>query len=462
MLSALGDWLFNASELTPHGFCLLWDPALIWTYAISDTVIALAYFSIPIALAVVAQKRADLVFRPVLWLFAAFILLCGTTHWLDLITLWLPLYDLQAVIKALTALVSIGTAIALWVYMPNLLALPSAGQMREANAELLASRAQLAQAQKMDAVGQLTGGIAHDFNNLLQVISGSLALMERRIRDGRVEQAAKYIGAIRQASETASRLTNRLLAFSRRQTLQTQSIEIDRLIGDMEELLRRSLGPAITLEIRPRDGRWNILSDPAQLESAILNLSINARDAMADGGSLVITTSDRELSARDVVDEESGPGKYVEIHVRDEGSGMSEEVLARVFEPFFTTKPIGEGTGLGLSQVYGFVKQSGGIIRIESAVGVGTSVRMLLPGHEKGEDGADEAKSTVASPDKADLTGSKILVVEDRDDVRAQIGRGAWRRRLHRSCSHQCRRSARKIVRRALRSFGHRYWPARD
>ncbi|MBY0612431.1 MAG: response regulator [Beijerinckiaceae bacterium] len=421
MLSALSDWLFKSSDLTPHGFCLSWDPALIWTYAVSDAVIALAYFSIPIALAVLAEKRADLVFRPVLWLFAAFILLCGTTHWLDLFTLWVPLYELQAVIKGLTALVSIGTAIALWFYLPNVLLMPSAVQMREANAELLSSRAQLAQAQKMEAVGQLTGGIAHDFNNLLQVITGSLTMMERRITDGRFTETPRYVKAIRQASDTAARLTNRLLAFSRRQALQAQSIEIDRLIEDMADLLRRSLGPSIALDIKPRDGRWNILCDPAQLESVILNLCINARDAMPEGGNLTIATADRQLATEDVADEEVPAGKYVEIHIRDEGLGMSEEVLARVFEPFFTTKPIGEGTGLGLSQVYGFVKQSGGIIKIESAVGAGTSVRLFLPAHEKMASAPTDAGSKQPAKGDDELTGRRVLLVEDRDDVRTQI-----------------------------------------
>ena len=254
-------------------------------------------------------------------------------------------YEPQAVVKVSTALVSIGTAVALWYYLPHFLLLPSSVQMREANAELLTSRAQLAQAQKMEAVGQLTGGIAHDFNNLLQVITGSLTMMERRINDGRFGETPRFVQAIKQASETAARLTNRLLAFSRRQALQAQSVDVERLISDMAELLLRSLGPSVTLDIQPRDGRWNALIDPAQLESTILNLCINARDAMPDGGRLTITTLDRELTAGDVAEEDVPPGKYVEVRIEDEGSGMSEDVLARAFEPFFTTKPIGEGTG---------------------------------------------------------------------------------------------------------------------
>ena len=204
MLSTLSDWLFNTSGLAPHGFCLLWEPGLIWLYAISDTLIALAYFSIPLALIIVGKRRSDLVFRPLLWLFAAFILLCGTTHWLDLLTLWAPLYGLQGLVKAATAIASIFTAVALWWTLPNVLALPSAEQLSRANAALLASEERLAHAQKMEAIGQLTGGIAHDFNNLLQVITGSIRVIEHQVARGRGNEIKPSIAAIQKASKTAS------------------------------------------------------------------------------------------------------------------------------------------------------------------------------------------------------------------------------------------------------------------
>jgi signal transduction histidine kinase/CheY-like chemotaxis protein len=420
MFGAIDDWLFDSTGLTAHGFCLLWQPGLIWTYALSDALIALSYFSIPLALAVIARKRQDLVFRPLLWLFAAFILLCGTTHWLDIITLWLPAYGLEAVVKVATAVVSVFTAIALWRLLPQALALPSPAQYREANAQLQASQERLFQSQKMEVVGQLTGGIAHDFNNLLQVIVSGLTLMERRVEQGRTAEAGNYIPAMRQAAESAAALTNRLLAFSRRQALCPRAIEPAQLIGDMEELVRRTIGPFVALSFDARSRR-RIFCDGNQLEAVLLNLAINARDAMPEGGALTLATVDRRLAAADVADQEGvAPGDYVEFTVADTGQGMTADVLARAFEPFFTTKPAGRGTGLGLSQVYGFVRQSGGFVRIESAPGTGTTVRVFLPVDERPAD--EPPRPRDAKPGGADARArGHVLVVEDQDAVRAQI-----------------------------------------
>ncbi|WP_457796545.1 ATP-binding protein [Methylocystis sp. S23] len=418
MLSA---WIFGSSDLAPHGYCLLWEPGLIWLYAVSDAAIALAYFSIPLTLLVVGRRRGDLVYRPMLWLFAAFILLCGTTHWLDLLTLWSPLYGLQGAVKAATALASVSTAVALWWTLPKFLALPSEAQLREANAALLESEERLAHAQKMESIGQLTGGIAHDFNNLLQVIVGSLSVIEHQLSRGRGNEIMPAVAAIRKASNNASSLINRMLAFSRRQTLLPRVIEPDKLVVGMEDMLRRSLGPGIELEMRLGDGRWVVNCDPSQLESALLNLAINARDAMPQGGNLRISTADRQITA-DQRDPDLQPGNYVEIEVADSGAGMEPEVLSRVFEPFFTTKSTGQGTGLGLSQIYGFVKQSGGVVRIESEPGKGTSVRIFLPGQEPPPHPAVE-EPPVAEPPGSDYPAheGRILVVEDQAEVRAQI-----------------------------------------
>ncbi len=421
MLSALSEWLFDTSGLSPHGYCLLWEPELIWLYAVSDTIIALAYFSIPLTLVIVGKRRSDLIFRPLLWLFAAFILLCGTTHWLDLFTLWAPLYGLQGLVKAATAIASIATAVALWWALPHFLALPSLEQLRHANAALLASEERLAHAQKMEALGQLTGGIAHDFNNVLQVIVGSLNVIERQIALGRANAIDRPLAAIRKASDAASSLTNRMLAFSRRQTLLPREIDPNKLVAGMEEMLRRTLGPQIDLDLRLDCRHWSVSCDPSQLESVLLNLAINARDAMPQGGVLRIATADLTLTAESS-DPDMEPGDYVEIEVTDSGVGMSHDLLGRVFEPFFTTKPAGKGTGLGLSQVYGFVKQSGGHVRIESAPGEGTRARIYLPGRTPLPSPAAQdrpAVEEVHSPCAAHR--GKTLIVEDQEEVRSQI-----------------------------------------
>ena len=420
-------WLSGPAGLTPHGFCLLWDPGLIWTYAVADIGIGLAYFTIPVALAIIAQRRRDLVFRPIFWLFATFILLCGTTHFLDVLTLWVPAYWTQAVVKALTGVASVVTAIAVWRLLPQALALPSPAQLADAVAALRMSEERLHQAQKMEAVGQLTGGIAHDFNNMLQGISGCLELMERSILKGRVEETSRYVATARRSVERAAALTHRMLAFARRQALQPRPVEPDALVRGIEELIRRTVGPEVEIQISLGDGVWTVECDPNQLENTLLNLAINARDAMATGGMLTISSADRSLTKADLLDQdEAAPGAYVEISVADTGTGMTPDILARAFEPFFTTKPTGQGTGLGLSQVFGFVKQSGGFVRLESAAGHGTTVRIYLPRHQPGEAENDQSQAGVQAMAEDGSVSAKairgtVLVVEDEADVRDMI-----------------------------------------
>ncbi len=560
MLEGLANWLFDPVGLTAHGFCLLWEPGLIWTHALSDGVIGVAYFSIPVMLGVVARQRQDLVFRPVFWLFAAFILLCGLGHWLTLATLWVPIYGLEGVVKAATAVVSIGTAFALWRLLPHALALPSSRQLEEANralqesearhrisfehapvpsymldergvvtavsrsglellgldaggmighpftqfalegtagalsadlaglaggtalrdverqfqsrsgdrvdalvsarterqggttlvlcslvdvsarrqaeAALRATEDRLRQSQKMEAVGQLTGGIAHDFNNMLQGIGGGLDMMERRIAEGQPQEAARFVQAARQSVDRAAGLTRRMLAFARRQALQPLAVGPDALVRGMEELIRRTMGPGVRVRLLLQPGIGPVLCDANQLESALLNLAINARDAMPDGGELTIAAHDRLLDASALADQDGvRPGDFVEIAITDTGEGMGADVLGRAFEPFFTTKPIGRGTGLGLSQVHGFVHQSGGCLRLESRVGQGTTVRILLPRHEEaghGEAGHEEGQSA-SRDDRAfaalvpagrplgTLARGTVLVVEDEEAIRSLI-----------------------------------------
>ncbi len=546
MFSTLASWLFDSNGLSAHGLCLLWDPWLIRSYALADLVTAAAYFTIPIYLLVFARRRRDLAFKPIFLLFAAFILLCGATHLLHVVTLWQAAYGLELVVNAATAVASIGTAVALWWLMPIALGLPSPAQWeatnaalresealhrarferspvplytldntdtitgasdsclallgydrnevigrsirdfwapgdasgvdaereqllahgelheverrfltrdgavieglvtarlerrddrvwvlsalvdvtarRRAEAALRASEERLHQAQKMEAVGQLTGGIAHDFNNMLQGIGGGVELMERRISQGRTDDLGRYIGSARQTVDRAARLTHRMLAFARRQALQPQAVDPDALIKGMEELIRRTLGPEITLQIHLHDGVWAALCDPSQLENALLNLAINARDAMPDGGTLTIRTADRLASDSDPKTEGvAQPGGWVQISVADTGTGMSPDVRDRAFEPFFTTKPVGEGTGLGLSQIYGFVQQSGGFVRLESEVGAGTTVHLFLPRQERSAENHDDSAGDdlTPAPDDPAVSGCTVLVVEDEDGVRS-------------------------------------------
>lgn len=264
--------------------------------------------------------------------------------------------------------------------------------------------------QRMEAVGQLTGGVAHDFNNLLQVIRANLEMVERGIKDAR--NRARLQNAIH-ASDRAADLTRQLLAFARRQPLEPVVVNPGRLVGDMAELLRRTLGEAVEVETVIAGGLWNTIADPAQIESALLNLAINARDAMPEGGRLTVELANAALDDRYAArDADITPGQYVMLAVSDTGQGMSRETVARVFEPFFTTKPEGKGTGLGLSMVYGFVKQSKGHIQIYSEPGQGTTVKLYLPRTRQSEPGPakDEAM--------AEGRGETVLVVEDEDAVR--------------------------------------------
>jgi PAS domain S-box-containing protein len=531
-------------NLMPHGYCLVWDPALIWLHVTSDAIIALAYFSIPVALLYFISRRADVAFSWVFALFAAFIVLCGTTHLFEIWTLWHPDYALQGLVKAATALTSIVTAIMLWRIMPAALAVPSQTQLRAVNADLsrevlektaavqaLAREKEfsdliinntsdgiatldpdgrvgvwnpamarmmgrpaeaalgrnvfdltpelrtsvvgeairdalagvdraledhqfdglrgmwfdaryspfrdsqgavigvlavirdvtprhemegaLRQAQKMEAIGQLTGGIAHDFNNFLTSIIGNLDLMALKIADGPAVierlRAAALQGALRAAG-----LTRQLLAFSRRQMLQPKAIDANALVSGMSDMIQRTIGERIRVILDLEPGIWPVSTDANQLESALLNLAINARDACPDGGELVFRTKNTVVDASESPDPDVAPGSYVVLSVSDTGVGMTPEVVARAFDPFFTTKGVGKGSGLGLSQVYGFVKQSGGHVTLSSALGVGTTVALYLPRERHHEDNDQEDSPSTETA----KTGERILVVEDEPLVR--------------------------------------------
>ena len=277
----------------------------------------------------------------------------------------------------------------------------------------------LRQSQKMQAVGQLTGGLAHDFNNLLTAISGSLELLGLRAAQGRTDEFARYIGAAQRAAKRAAALTHRLLAFSRQQTLVAKLTDINRLVAEMEDLVRRTMGPSITVQVRAAQVLWTTCIDAGELENALLNLCINARDAMPEGGELTIETANLLIDARAAQQSDLTPGEYATLSVSDTGAGMEPEVVRRAFDPFFTTKPIGEGTGLGLSMIYGFVRQSGGQARIFSELGQGTMVRLYLPRHA-GTPEINDSDTSAAEGSRA-RAGETVLVVDDEPTVRMLI-----------------------------------------
>ncbi|MGA2126404.1 MAG: ATP-binding protein [Xanthobacteraceae bacterium] len=280
----------------------------------------------------------------------------------------------------------------------------------------------LRQSQKMEAVGQLTGGVAHDFNNLLTIIIGNLEIAQRSLdawNEGAADRLRRSVNNAMRGASRAADLTKRLLAFSRRQPLAPKPIEVNKLIVGISEFLRRSVGERIGIETVGAGGLWKVEADPGELETAIINLAVNARDAMPDGGKLTIETGNAYLDENYCRQHHDvSPGQYVLIAVSDTGTGMSRDTAERVFEPFFTTKTVGQGTGLGLSQVYGFVKQSGGHVKIYSEPGEGTSVKIYLPRLTRDVPDLEEVEP---APPASSVSGATVLVIEDDSDVRGYV-----------------------------------------
>jgi PAS domain S-box-containing protein len=585
-MSSLLAGFFDTEGFMPHGYCLMWRPAVFWLNLISDAVIATSYYSIPFILLYFAVRRRDLVFRWMFVMFGVFILGCGTTHVMGIWTLWNPDYGVDGLVKALTAAVSIVTAIMLWPLVPQALALPSPSQLTQANRELnreigerrqaeaavrrlndeleervrartaeleaanerlrreveerrlaeeriaageqryrqvvelirealwihcdgrivfannaaaqmfgaagpaqltgrptldiidprdreravertkilvearrpvpltemrlqrIDGRAlvteiqavpfdhegrpavlavarditlrkdieeQLRQSQKMEAIGQLTGGLAHDFNNLMMVVIGNLDRLDSALVGNQTarEMAHSALSAALRGSE----LTRKLLAFARKQSLQATVVDLNELVTGMTSLLDRTLGEKIQVELKVGRELWPIETDPAQVESALANLAINARDAMPSGGKLTVETANATFDADYAAENpDAAAGDYVMLAVTDTGTGIAPEDLGRVFEPFFTTKGPGKGSGLGLSMVYGFMKQTGGHMKIYSEVGHGTVVRLYFP--RTGSAAAPTAGAEAPAPQATAAHGELILVVEDNADVR--------------------------------------------
>jgi len=291
---------------------------------------------------------------------------------------------------------------------------------REAQLALEQAREQLAQSFKMEAIGQLTGGLAHDFNNLLTGITGSLDLIEARLAQGRLTDLERYLATAKGAASRAAALTHRLLAFARRQTLDPQPTDVNRLITNMVDMLQRTVGPAIKVESVLSANLWPTLCDANQLETAILNLCINARDAMPGGGRITVETANARIDDECARARDMQAGQYTTVRITDTGTGMTPDVIARAFDPFYTTKPVGQGTGLGLSMVYGFARQSGGQVRLYSKVGAGTTVRLDLPRHWGEASAAEDCRHAEPAPPRA-RAGETVLLVDDEPSIRMLI-----------------------------------------
>jgi signal transduction histidine kinase len=293
-------------------------------------------------------------------------------------------------------------------------------QLSEAIATRDAAETQVRQMQKIEAIGQLTGGIAHDFNNMLAVIISAIGLMRRRTAVGDYD-IDRYLEGAHEAAERAATLTRRLLAFARQQPLAPEVLDANKMVADVSEILRRTLGETVQVETVLAGGLWRICADQSQLENSIINLSVNARDAMPDGGKITIETANVHLDERYAAEHSVRSGQYVLVAVTDTGSGMTSEVIAKAFDPFFTTKGVGKGTGLGLSQVYGFVKQSDGHIKIYSEPGHGTTVKLYLQRHFPTAEAAERPTAIRSEPPVA-KSGELILLVEDEERVRLLSG----------------------------------------
>ncbi len=576
---AFFERLLDSSMFSPHGICLLWEPELIWLHVASDALIAMAYFSIPIALAIFVSKRRDLKFGWVYWAFGVFILACGFTHVLSIYTLWVPIYGIEGLVKAATAIASVFTAGMLWPLLPELLTITSPFELRrvraaleeeemkgrgaermlaqfqetqralresmarltavvetavdgfilidsrgrillfnpacerlfgyradevfQENVKLLMPRTyslhhddylrnflqsgerkiigigrevvgcrkdgstfpmdlsvgeakqdgesifvgiihdlterklterQLQQAQKMEMVGQLSGGIAHDFNNLLTVIVGNAEHLSEQLKS-RLD-LRQLADDICQAGERGAELARRLLAFSRRQLLRPRAIDCHELIASTCKLLKRTLRENIEVTTAFNTDAIFAFADSSQLESAVLNLALNAQDAMAAGGRLTISTSIASLDDNDQgVHPDIESGEYAMIAVTDNGEGMTSDVAARAFEPFFTTKEVGKGSGLGLSMVYGFVKQSNGHVSIYSEPGLGTTVRIYLPNVTPN---ASRSSSQPAADEEALPRGNETILVVEEPSVRSLFCDPESRKPWVQGCS--CRR----------------------
>ena len=411
--------LFDTSGFPPRWHCGRWTSADGWLYILSDVGIWSAYVSIPIVIGFFLLRRRTLPFRGIFVLFGAFILACGSTHLLDAIIFWWPAYRLAGLLKLITALLSWTTVFALIKVTPRALAMRSPeelqreiGERERAEAELAQRDEQLRQSQKLEAVGSLAGGIAHEFNNLLQAIQGytRFAMAGLPATDPRCQDLAQVL----KASDRAATLTEQLLGFSRRQLLERVRVDPHEVISDLVKMLRPLIGERIELQVSLAKDAGMLHADRGLLQQMLLNLCINARDAMPDGGRLTLKTQRVDFSSKySELHPMVEPGSYVMFSVADTGCGIPPEIIDRIYEPFFTTKGIGKGTGLGLAMVYGCVQQHEGSIDVYSEPDLGTTFKIYLPSVATA--GPAPAEPTV---DRAIGGNETILVAEDEAMVR--------------------------------------------
>ena len=432
------------STFLPHGASMLWKPELVWLNVASDATLACAFLTIAFVLSLFAWRRHHeilMIFRVTFWSFAVFAALCGASRLLAVLTMWVPAYGVEAAVKGILIPISTCIVAGLLLLLPRFLTLSTRVQLQQAYAaleeetrqrhkaeamvrrfqEIEANEVQIRQAQKMEAIGQLTGGVAHDFNNILTVIIGCIEMLGDAVKDR--PHLAQLTDMISAAATRGADLTRFLLAYARRQPLQPRSTDVNSLVVDAAQLLRPTLGEQIEIDSMLAHDAAPALIDPSQLSTAILNLALNARDAMPGGGKLTLETRnvvlDQDYAA---MNPEVSPGSYVMVAVSDTGEGIPGSLIDKVFEPFFTTKGLGKGSGLGLSMVYGFVKQSNGHVKIYSEPGHGTTVKLYLPEATRESVQADQRDAGVA--ERGD---ESILIVEDdalvREYVVAQIKR---------------------------------------
>jgi signal transduction histidine kinase/CheY-like chemotaxis protein len=418
----------------PHGASMAWQPDLLWAHVAADAILALAYFSIALGLAMLIRRRPDFAFGWIFQCFAAFIMAGGLLHVLNIVALWYPIHGAEAALKGLIAIVSIATAVAFWPLLSKLIAMPSRAQLTAANTELetlIAERdaayeelrahtqqrqeleAALLQSQKLEAIGQLTGGIAHDFNNLLQAVAGNLELIARKPDD--TDRVVGWSASALNAVERGRALTGQLLAFSSKQRVELSSVRLVELVGGVKDLLERAVAPLGQVRVERIDPSLNVEVDPLQLELALLNLAFNARDAMPEGGTLTVSAERRTGT----VAADLPAGDYVALTLADTGVGMSPEVRARAADPFFTTKGPGKGTGMGLAMAMGVMRQSGGTLAIESNEGRGSAITLYLrvatsqPRRVVGDDARSDTR--------VNLAGCTIALVDDDEQVRGSL-----------------------------------------